>query len=581
MDRAAAYSYRIVVFGLKGNQRLDDAITLKKLLSYRSVFVAEHPPDPADHCEYTTLHYHALVEHKPEYRFDCDRIWNQFKLDCAFFKSEACKMPVNFLAYMQIPPKQIVYRNEVGESAALHFLADEVTPKLIQEVKERREGRDNKAKEASGDIQVLVRYIQTSGAQSEAELVNQFHREKKFEDIYCKRTFTSNFKKALQLAIQKTLDLDLYDLVTSFVDKKNECLTPRQSFNIVVKWCDFQKIKPKKFIMAIMDCMDKKKRKLNTVAMIGEPNSGKTFIAKSICKAVVFYGEVCQGIAGYSFMWQDCINKRVIIINEPYIDNCMIEQLKYVLEGTGCFVHKKNSGDEYLRPTPVIVTANHELWRTCPQAKTAILSRYLAHFTGLRKADFLAKCQKDLHPGWIKLMCDKYINAIDSDDDECRYTIPDIDTVVPEPTLKQVTETEVQSTPSTSAVDDTTKPILKEITKEVINDSNKKPVRPDSLETLLVQSSPPRACYRELPATQDIPWETEWDDSPPQTPKRRSEEPPRLHRKRRRSPTSVEEQEVTLAIRTTPEKQGAKPWMCKRRLDLLEEPQWEADKYRK
>ncbi|CAL1286310.1 unnamed protein product, partial [Larinioides sclopetarius] len=33
----------------------------------------------------------------------------------------------------------------------------------------------------------------------------------------------------------------------------------------------------------------------------------------------------------------------------------MVETLKTILEGTGTFVHKKMSGDEYLHPTPVII----------------------------------------------------------------------------------------------------------------------------------------------------------------------------------------------------------------------------------
>ncbi|CAL1262218.1 unnamed protein product [Larinioides sclopetarius] len=96
--------------------------------------------------------------------------------------------------------------------------------------------------------------------------------------------------------------------------------------------------------------MDRQHKKRNILYLRGEPNSGKTFIAQSLAKSAFFYGAVTQGTSSYAFMWQDCINKRLILINEPYFDIGMVETLKTNLEGTGTFVHKKMSGDEYSDP---------------------------------------------------------------------------------------------------------------------------------------------------------------------------------------------------------------------------------------
>lgn len=51
-------------------------------------------------------------------------------------------------------------------------------------------------------------------------------------------------------------------------------------------------------------------------------------------------------------MWKDCINKRIIVIKEPFFEQAIMEQLKFILEGTEAFVHKKMSSDEYVRLTP-------------------------------------------------------------------------------------------------------------------------------------------------------------------------------------------------------------------------------------
>ncbi|GIY07977.1 parvo_NS1 domain-containing protein [Caerostris extrusa] len=60
-------------------------------------------------------------------------------------------------------------------------------------------------------------------------------------------------------------------------------------------------------------------------------------------KACIFYGDVSQAVAGYGFMWQYSVNKRMVLINKPFFDNCCIEELKTVLEGTGTFVKECNT----------------------------------------------------------------------------------------------------------------------------------------------------------------------------------------------------------------------------------------------
>nr|QVW56858.1 MAG: nonstructural protein [Lanius cristatus parvoviridae sp.] len=459
----ANFAYRAIVFQLKDNQIWEQCIVGKKLLSYRSVILCEHPEEPDEStCEWSGLHYHGLVEHAPQYRFDSDRVFNDFKAKCcAWFKSEKCNMPVNFLAYMEIPPRRKIYSNMRDDHSDLPLLEAQVTDELVMEVNERKKNRINVKQEKSKDIMYIKDLIVKTGAQSESELISIFHNDVDFETVYCKRTFTTNFRKAYMFAIQSTLDMPFRNLCINFTDQKKECLSPRYSAELMEKWCDYQSIDPQQFIQDIINVMDKRKRKLNTLILKGAPNSGKTFIAKSICKACIFYGEVTQAIAGYNFLWQDCADKRVIIINEPFFDNCMIEQLKVVLEGTGTYVHKKSAHDTYLKPTPVIITTNNHVWSHCPSAKKAIKARCLRIYDNLKPCDFLKRIKKDLHPHWMSLFCIKYameadpVSDITDSEDEC-LTGQDTVTADQAPILNKAIDREVPSTSSTSAADNTT-----------------------------------------------------------------------------------------------------------------------------
>ena len=101
-------------------------------------------------------------------------------------------------------------------------------------------------------------------------------------------------------------------------DYLNLCLCPKESVSLMKAWCTLQNIDKHKFRLNILKCTDKS---IKNHYLCGELNSGKTYITMSIQKATFFYREVNQGTASYNFMWQDCINKRIIIMN------CTLTQL--------------------------------------------------------------------------------------------------------------------------------------------------------------------------------------------------------------------------------------------------------------
>lgn len=459
----AATAYRAIVFALKPGITWNTCAEGKKLFQYRNVVLAEHPPEPDGQCEWDGLHYHGLVEHPAKYRFDSDRIFNKFKEnECEWFKSETCKLPVNYLAYMAIPPRKQIYVNCRDENSDLDCLLAQVTPEMVEEAAKKKKERTTWKQEGCKDVMYLKDLILKTGVATENQLVPLYSDCDRFISVYCKRTFQMNFQKALAFAHLQTTDMSIRDLSINWEDKFNQCMSPQESALLIERWCSFQNIDPQQFISDVINVMDKCYRKKNTLILQGAPNSGKTFIAKSLEKAAIFYSEISQGIAGYSFMWQDCVNKRLIVINEPYFDRCMIEELKMVLEGTGLFVKQKMKGDAYLKPTPVIITTNNDIWRMCPEAKSAITARCLRIYDQLQACDYLKDITKDLHPRWINLLAIKYAKAApdvsDISDDECPTSLV-IDTVDRELTSKPQTEPVDLSTHSTTAAENTISPL--------------------------------------------------------------------------------------------------------------------------
>ncbi|GFY56902.1 nonstructural protein NS1 [Trichonephila inaurata madagascariensis] len=240
--------------------------------------------------------------------------------------------------------------------------------------------------------------------------------------------------------------------------------------------------------------MDQKHRKLNTVVLEGEPNSGKTYIAKSLTKACIFYGDVSTAV--YGFMWQDSINKRMILINEPFFDNRCIEELKTILEGTGTFVKVKGKGDEYLRPTTCMITTNMPVWIQCPSTEKAILARTLKYYKNLKPCPFLKQVTRDLHPRWLGLLLIRYAKTCapvyfsDTSDDEC--TSQGTDTVAQVLTLQNKIRPEDPSTNSIDFVVNTTSRSTPWEPKKPTGDSTKLRQKLAGLETSSPDLSQPK-----------------------------------------------------------------------------------------
>lgn len=63
-----------------------------------------------------------------------------------------------------------------------------------------------------------MKLIRKTRSQSESELLNYFYTNPEFREIYTKRQFSINFKKALQLEMQASLDIPILQLPKDYTD---------------------------------------------------------------------------------------------------------------------------------------------------------------------------------------------------------------------------------------------------------------------------------------------------------------------------------------------------------------------------
>ncbi|XP_047098001.1 uncharacterized protein LOC124711818 [Schistocerca piceifrons] len=102
-------------------------------------------------------------------------------------------------------------------------------------------------------------------------------------------------------------------------------------------------------------------KKLNTLCIVGPPNSGKNWFFDCFISLGLNVGHIgrCNNKTN-QFALQDAVNRRIIIGNEISLEEGAIEDFKKVCEGTACNIRVKYKGDAILRRTPLLLISNSQ-----------------------------------------------------------------------------------------------------------------------------------------------------------------------------------------------------------------------------
>lgn len=198
------------------------------------------------------------------------------------------------------------------------------------------------------------------------------------------------------------MDYTLRDLCLNFKFRSKDYETVDRSCALFMNWCRFQKIDPYRLIEEVFAVMDRSVFKKNTLMLYGEPNSGKTIIfTETLSSLATHVGRItCLG-ANSEFVFQECVNKRLIAIDELLVVREQMQIMKVLLGGEKMNANTKHTKAAEMERTPVIFTANNPIWIQASGEEAAFRTRCYVY--NVKSCPFL-KDVKKFHPRmWFKL----------------------------------------------------------------------------------------------------------------------------------------------------------------------------------
>lgn len=165
-----------------------------------------------------------------------------------------------------------------------------------------------------------------------------------------------------------------------------------ESTNNLGYFLEYQlKQQKEQFIEFLWDLLNHKSGKFNCLNIIGPASSGKTFFVRTIKEAMITSGLIANITRNSQFPFNNCINKRLLHWDEPNFEPAATEQLKQLFSGDELSVNVKYSPYQTIQRTPVIVTANANVF-----PMNEAFNCRIQHFNFLQ-APFL-KTWKQFHP---------------------------------------------------------------------------------------------------------------------------------------------------------------------------------------
>lgn len=157
------------------------------------------------------------------------------------------------------------------------------------------------------------------------------------------------------------------------------------------------------FLGTLMNVLDKKIPKLNTIAIFSPPSAGKNWFFDMIFAICLAYGQFGIANKNNQFAFQDAPNQRVILWDEPNYEPAMTDFLKLVLGGGSYKVRVKSQRDTPVSRTPVIVLTNNRV----DFMQQAAFADRIKTYTW-KKAPFLKDLQLKPHPLSFFQLLNKY-----------------------------------------------------------------------------------------------------------------------------------------------------------------------------
>lgn len=146
------------------------------------------------------------------------------------------------------------------------------------------------------------------------------------------------------------------------------------------------------FLNTMLDVLNRRIPKKNTIFVLSPANAGKNYFFDCILHLMINYGQMGNFNRYQQFPLMDCVDRRVIMWNEPCMEPSAVETLKLILGGDTVSAKVKYMPDAIITRTPVIVLSNNDVFPD----DLAFRSRMITY--KWRTANWLREYNKKPHP---------------------------------------------------------------------------------------------------------------------------------------------------------------------------------------
>lgn len=158
------------------------------------------------------------------------------------------------------------------------------------------------------------------------------------------------------------------------------------------------------FIVRLLEITECILPKRNSIAIVGSPNSGKSWFFDMVSSFYINIGYVGNFNRHNVFPMNDCINKRLLIWNEPNIESSAHDTVKMLTGGDPCAANIKYQSNCVISRTPVIFTSNTEILNS----RDSVWNSRIYYEKAWKNAPFLKEHTKKPHPLTYFILCYKY-----------------------------------------------------------------------------------------------------------------------------------------------------------------------------
>jgi hypothetical protein len=164
------------------------------------------------------------------------------------------------------------------------------------------------------------------------------------------------------------------------------------------------------FVKYLMELLDKKLGKKNTLYILSPPNSGKTFFADCISHYFLSGGHIKVWNRSSGFPLEELEGARVAFWNEPNFESTNIAEMLKLLGGDTMSIAIKHQASITINKIPIIVTSNYPKFPTTKEFTERI------HYQHWTPCDILEPIgNMRLHPYCLDLLftdCENYFETL-------------------------------------------------------------------------------------------------------------------------------------------------------------------------